>query len=116
MDIETEMTGKGILVIKLKGRMQLKDLQSIEVMFRKLIRSDRYAIVDLSGLEVLFSMGLRTLIMSAQTLDMKGGKMVLMAPTANVFAVLKASGATKLIPICQDLEEAEALVLVSSRA
>lgn len=93
--------------------MQLKDLQGLEARFKKLTQGHRAVIVDLSGLEVLFSMGLRTLIMSAQTMELHGGKLVLMAPTENVLAVLKASGATTLIPIYPDLGEAETAVLSS---
>ena len=114
LGIDSEVTSKGILVIKLYGRMQLKDLQGLEGKFKKLINGKQYVIVDLSGLEVLFSMGIRALIMSAQMLEIRGGRLVLMAPTADVLAVLKASGTTKLIPICSDQEEAELVVLQSS--
>jgi len=43
--------------------------------------------------------------------ELRGGKLVLLAPTPDVLAVLKASGTTKLIPICKDREEAERIVL-----
>lgn len=116
MSIETEVTSKGILVIKLLGRMQLQELQSMEDKFKTLIKGQNAVIVDLSGLVALFSMGLRTLIQSAQTLELKGGRMVLMAPTKDILAVLLASGVSDLIAICEDLEEAEAVVLRASRA
>lgn len=111
--IDTEVTSEGILIIKLHGRMLLGDLQGLEGKFKKLVTGQQAVIVDLSALEVLFSMGIRTLIMSAQMLEMRGGKLVLLAPTADVLAVLKASGTTKLIPICNDREEAERIVLKS---
>lgn len=111
--IDTEVTSEGILIIKLHGRMLLGDLQGLEGKFRKLVTGQQAVIVDLSALEVLFSMGIRTLIMSAQMVEMRGGKLVLLAPTADVLAVLKASGTTKLIPICNDREEAERIVLKS---
>ena len=111
--IDTEVTSKGILIIKLRGRMLLGDLQGLEGKFKKLVTGQQAVIVDLSALEVLFSMGIRTLIMSAQMVEMRGGKLVLLAPTADVLAVLKASGTTKLIPICNDREEAERIVLKS---
>lgn len=114
VSIETEVTSKGILIIKLHGRMQLTDLQGMEAKFRKLVSGKKAVIVDLSGLEVLFSMGLRALIMSAQILEARGGRLVLMAPTADVLAVLKASGTSKLVPICRNQEEAEAMVAISS--
>ena len=111
MGIDTEVTSKGILVIQLHGRMLLKDLHSLESKFKKLISDHKAVIVDLSGLEVLFSMGIRTLIMSAQMVELRGGKLVLLTPTPDVLAVLKASGTTKLIPICKDREEAERIVV-----
>ena len=116
MSIESEVTSKGILVIKLLGRMQLQELQGMEDKFKTLIKGRNAVIVDLSDLVVLFSMGLRALIQSAQTLELKGGRMVLMAPTKDVLAVLKASGVSDLIPMCEDQEEAESVVLRTSRA
>jgi len=113
VSIESEVTSKGILIIKLIGRMQLQDLQGMEDTFRKLIKGRSAVIVDLSELLVLFSMGIRTLIQSAQTVELRGGKMVLMAPTKDVLVVLKASGASALIPICADLDDAEITVLRS---
>lgn len=113
MGIDTEVTSEGVLIIKLHGRMLLGDLQGLEGKFKKLVTGQQAVIVDLSALEVLFSMGIRTLIMSAQMVEMRGGKLVLLAPTADVLAVLKASGTTKLIPICNDREEAERIVLKS---
>ena len=112
--IETEVTSKGALIIQLHGRMQLNDLQGMEDRFRALIKGHRGVIVDLSGLDVLFSMGLRALILCAQLLELKGGKLALMAPSENVMAVLRASGASQLIPICRDLEEAESVVVLST--
>jgi len=114
VSIESEVTSKGILIIKLIGRMQLQDLQGMEDTFRNLIKGRSAVIVDLSELLVLFSMGIRTLIQSAQTVELRGGKMVLMAPTKDVLVVLKASGASALIPICADLEDAEITVLRST--
>ena len=94
--------------------MMLKDLHGLESKFETLISDHQAVIVDLSGLEVLFSMGIRTLIVSAQMVERTGGKLVLLAPTPDVLAVLKASGTTKLIPICHDREEAERIVLRSA--
>ena len=113
MRIETEVTSKGALIIQLHGRMQLNDLQGMETRLKSLVRGHKAVIVDLSGLDVLFSMGLRALIMCAQLLDLKGGKLALMAPTENIMAVLQASGASQLIPICRDQAEAEAAVVLS---
>ena len=112
--IDTEVTSNGILIIRLHGRMLLKDLHGLEGKFKKLISDQQAVIVDLSGLEVLFSMGIRTLIVSAQMVETAGGKLVLLAPMPDVLDVLKASGTTKLIPICKDREEAERVVLKSA--
>ena len=110
MKIDTETKPNGILIIKLNGRMHLKDLHNIETTFKQLIRGQHAVVVDLHGLEALFSMGLRALILCAQSLHLRGGKLVLMSPTRNVDAVLKASGASELMPICKNWEEAEAIV------
>ena len=114
MEIDSEVTDNGLLIVALKGRMNLQDLQQIETKFKALIKDHRAVIVDLSGLQFLFSMGLRTLILAAQMLQQKGGRLVLMMPTENVAAVLTASGTTKLMPVYMNRAEAKAAVLLRS--
>ncbi len=115
MEIESEVTDAKVLIVSLKGRMKLQDLQDIELRLKTLIKNHRAVIIDLSSLHFLFSMGLRTLILCAQSMQLKGGRLVLLAPTENVEAVLKASGTTMLIPVYWTRAEAEAAVLSLSK-
>ena len=110
MEIESEVLDNGILLISLDGRMNLKDIQEFEQSLRALVKGHHAVIIDLSGLDYLYSMGLRSLIKCAQMVQLKCGRLVLMAPSKEVLAVLTASGASTLMPICRNRAEAIAAV------
>ena len=111
MELHAEINTNGILVISLKGRMDIKGAMEIDLPFTARVRGQRAVIVDMSGVNFLASMGLRTIIMGAKSVKAAGGKMVLMGPDANVLEVLTASGTTTVIPVVSTLAEAEATVL-----
>jgi len=92
----------GVLKITLVGKMDLAGAQQIDLRFNALSGGHLKVIVDLSGVIFLASMGLRTLIMGAKTVNKKGGKLVLLNPTPDVEQVLVASGVDDLMPVCHD--------------
>jgi len=65
--------------------------------------SDKFLLVDLSKVNFLASMGIRTLITGAKMLKERGGKMILFSPEMMVAKVLKTSGTEMLIPVYYDL-------------
>jgi|APCry1669190156_1035279.scaffolds.fasta_scaffold51287_2 anti-sigma B factor antagonist len=108
MEIDTELTDNGTLVVVLNGRMSLTDLQDLEETLKSFVRPKHKIIFDLSGLEFIFSMGLRSLIICAQTAQLRGGKLVLVSSRPTISNVLKAGGISKLIPLYNNLDAAEA--------
>lgn len=91
--------------------MDVMGTMQIDVQFSAVAAANRAVVVDLSEVEFLASMGLRTLIMGAKSMKSKKGQMVLCRPTALVEEVLVTSGTTTLIPLTHDLAEAETLAL-----
>jgi anti-anti-sigma factor len=65
-------------------------------------------LVDLSNVNFLSSMGIRALISSAKEQQAKGGRVVLNAGGNDVVArTLEATGVDELIPVFDDIAEAE---------
>jgi anti-anti-sigma regulatory factor len=55
-------------------------------------------------------MGIRTIIMGAKAINLKGGRMVLLRPTPDVEKVLTTTGIDTLISIVHDLDAAIGVV------
>jgi anti-sigma B factor antagonist len=68
------------------------------------------AIVDLSGVTFLASIGMRMLISAARSLSSRGYKLVLLSPTPEVKEALVVAGFDELIPICDDRDAAMAVL------
>lgn len=110
MKLVIDKSPSGVALIYLKGRLDMKGAMDIDLEFNSAVQNDRLVIVDLSGVEFLASMGLRTLIMGAKSIHARSGKLVLLGPNQYVAEVLQASGTTNLIPVVYDMAEAERVV------
>ena len=83
--------------------MDLAGAQQIDLRFNAIAGKSHKVIVNFENVNFLASMGIRTLIMAAKTIQLKGGKMVILKPNADVESVLVGSGTDTFIPIYQDL-------------
>ncbi len=110
MQIESESLDGGILKITLAGRMDVEGTQAIDLKFTGYTARQRAVIVDISAVDFLASIGLRTLMLSAKAVHQRGGKMVLLNPGANVTHILEMAGVDTLIPISRSLAEARSAV------
>ena len=110
MKIEAESLDGGILKINLAGRMDVQGAQEIDLKFTGYTAKQRAVIVDMSAVDFLASIGIRTLLLSAKAVSSRGGKMVVLNPDANVTKVLEMAGIDTLIPICRSLDEARTAV------
>lgn len=108
MQIET--LADDIAKVNLAGRMDILGAQKIDLHFSVVVGSRRKVVVDLAQVSFLASMGIRTLILGAKAVKSKGGKMVLLNPTADVEKVLTDTGAEAIVPILHDLDAALAAV------
>jgi anti-anti-sigma factor len=106
MQLATETVAPGVTKANLKGRMDIAGAQAIDLHFNVLVGSERKLIIDLSEVDFIASMGLRTLILGARTVASKRGKIVLFQPTPAVEEVLISSGTDSVVAIVHDLDAA----------
>lgn len=105
-----DIDDKGIR-IALNGRLDTPGVGTIETRFAA-AAARKNAVVDLSGVTFLASMGIRMLISAARGLKMSGHKLVLYAPQALVGEVLDNAGLDQIVPIVPD--ESSALKLLGA--
>ncbi len=110
MDLEIENEENGITRLLLTGRMDIDGTLEVDGKFNEISKAKDKLIVDLSKVEFLASLGIRTLVMGAKAVSSKGGNMVLLNPQAGVERVLRSSGIDSVIPIAADLNAAIALL------
>jgi len=110
MQIESESLDGGILKIRLAGRMDVQGTQEIDVKFAAYAARQRSVIVDMSAVDFLASIGIRTLLLTAKAISQRGGKIALLDPDAGVRHVLEMAGIDTLIPLCSSLDDARAAV------
>jgi anti-anti-sigma factor len=112
MPITYEDTASGVRLIKLSGRMDIAGTGQIEVPFASLSCAETLKVVaDLSAVEFLASIGIRSLISNAKAQHNRGGKFVLfVGDNAQVAKTLETTGIDALIPMFQDFGDALAAV------
>ena len=105
--IEAEPIVEGITRIRLEGRLDIAGAEDVDLRLAGICSTvARGAVVDLSGVTFLASMGIRTLISNAQTLERRGAAMALFAPSPLVTEVLSSVGIDRLIPVLDTLDAA----------
>ena len=99
--------------VVLKGRLDTAGVDRIETKFvAALVPRGLSAIVDLSQVDFVASMGLRVLISVARSLSRKNARLVLFAPQEGVREVFESVSLGDLIPIRET--EADALAALQA--
>ena len=106
MTISTESMEGGITRVLLDGRLDIQGAAAIDLKMNVLAGSSKFLLVDLTNVSFLGSMGLRSIVVPAQAVRRRGGKVALFGPVPMVEEVLKASNIHEIIPIFHDLEAA----------
>jgi anti-sigma B factor antagonist len=96
--------------VVLTGRLDLAGSAKIDLPFNATVGSNRNILVDMSGVTFVASIGIRTLVLGAKTVQRRGGRLLLISPQAEVEQVLDITGVLDLLPIARD--EAEALAAI----
>ena len=110
MTISTESMEGGITRVVLEGRLDIQGAAAIDLKMNVLAGSSKFLLVDLTNVTFIGSMGLRSIVVPAQAMRRRGGKMALLSPAPMVEEVLKASNIQEVIPIVYDLESAAAVL------
>ena len=107
MQLIVDTPEDGSTRLTLSGRLDVAGAQAIDQAFTAQAASHKAAvIVDLSQVDFLASIGIRTLLTSAKAQAHRGGRLVLLKPQPMVERVLATAGVDTLIPIFDDLDAA----------
>ena len=102
MNLDVTELENGITKVTLSGRLDVQGALKIDSEFNSIVQDKKRVVVDLSDVEFLASLGIRTLVTGAKATANNGGKMVLLNPQSNVEKVLRTSGVDTVIPIVED--------------
>ena len=115
MEINVSSLGDRLVKVTLVGRLDASGVDRIETRFvAHLVPAANSAIVDLSQVDFIASMGLRMLVAASQSLRTREAKLVLFGVQPPVRQVFEAVALHKIIPIVS--EEADALAAVGPSA
>ena len=96
----------GIIAVVLTGRLDVRNVPHVEEEFRRITSSGKPVIVDLSGVELMNSVGLAMLIEGANSMRACGAPMVLLNPRQRVEKVIRIASLDQMLPILSELNEA----------
>jgi anti-sigma B factor antagonist len=106
---------EGLTHVALSGRFDVQGVQAVEpTLTSHTATRQRPAIVELSEVEFIGSLGIGMLISAARALRKHGVGLVLLSPSARVYEVLRATKTDAIIPIASDREQAIRLLNVGS--
>lgn len=111
MPIAIQDLDGSITKVVLSGRIDIAGAHEIDMPMSVIAGSRRAVVIDLSAVEFMASMGLRSIVVSAKSIISKRGKVVLLSPQPQVEEVITVSGIDELIQICRD--EATAIAAVA---
>jgi anti-sigma B factor antagonist len=109
MSIELEVLAHGadISHVKLKGRLDAITLRQVDSRFHgETAARRRPAIVDISELDFITSLGIGMLFGCAKSLRRHGATMVLIGSTGFVDNALRTVGVNEVIPFADSMEDA----------
>jgi anti-anti-sigma factor len=108
MDMQVTTLSQDAVKVVLVGRLDVVGSGKIDLPFNVVAGSNRNIVVDMSEVTFVASIGVRTLVLSAKTVQRRGGTLVLLNPRTAVQEVLEMIGVTDLLPIVHDEAEAVA--------
>ena len=111
MQIEVSDAGDNLRKVMLIPRLDTASVLGIETKFvTALVPGGKSAIVDLSQVDFIASMGIRMFISVARIMRDKHAKLVFYAPQQMVDQVLESASFRKIVPVCADATEAVTVV------
>jgi anti-anti-sigma factor len=113
--IEVTTLDEGLARVRLAGRLDTPGVDNVETVFvAALVPGSRNAVIDLTDVEFIASMGIRMLITVARSLKLRKAKIALYGAQPGVDEVLATVSLGDVIPVVRT--ETEALAVVSARA
>jgi anti-anti-sigma factor len=107
MDMQVSELGGNVTCVRLTGRLDAPGADTIDTPFTAaVVTQGRDAVVDLSGVTFVASMGIRLLIASARELRHKGATLVLFGAQELVYTALDQAALDQIIPIVATEQQA----------
>src|SRR5215469_6072744 len=106
MTISTDVIEGEVTRVNLEGRMDIEGAAQVDLRMNIIAGSAKRLLIDLSHVSFIGSMGLRSLVVPAQAVRRRGGKVVLLSPVPLVEQVLQSSRINDIIPVVHDLDSA----------
>ncbi len=113
MNLDIEELDGGITCVRVTGRLDAPGADEIGTRFTAAVVARGHdAVIDMSGVTFIASMGLRLLISNARSLDLKGRRMVVFGATEMVQGVLDDAAIDQIVPVVRT--ERDALAALAS--
>jgi anti-anti-sigma factor len=106
MKMVAETVSLGVVKVVLEGRLDVTGAGAIDLQFSAIASSHRSVVVDIANVSFLASIGIRTLVVGAKTVQRCGGCFILLNPVDEVERVLEVTGVSALMPVYRDNEAA----------
>jgi len=105
--MEIRPLGHDQVKVTLKGRLDTPGVDRVETRFvAAVVPGGRHALVDLSHVEFIGSLGVRMFIAVARSLKLKNARLVLVSPQEQVREVFDHVSLSDIIPVCANETEA----------
>ena len=113
MQLDITPVSEQIVKVRLTGRLDTNGVDRIETRFiAAMVPGGKHAVVDISEVEFLASLGIRMLVAAARGLKMRQAKLAVYGAGPAVSQVFEAAALGQVMAICSD--EAEALAAVGA--
>jgi anti-anti-sigma factor len=96
--------------VTLVGRLDIPGAGKIDLPLKELADSKTNIVVDMSGVDFIASLGMRSLVLAAKTLVRNARTLVLLNPTPLVADALTKAGLHALLPMVHSDAEAQGLL------
>jgi anti-anti-sigma factor len=107
MNLEVSAASDGVTRVRLVGRLDAPGADAIDLRFNAaIVAAGRPAVVDLSQVDFIASMGIRLLVGAARGLQMKGSRLALYGAQGFVRDVLQQTAIDQIIPMADTEPEA----------
>lgn len=107
MRLEVLDRGESIAWVRLEGRLDLKGVEQIELLYTvKAGRAGKPVVVDLRGVAFVGSLAIGMFVSAARTLGMAGHRTVFLGATEHVEEVLRIAGVDQVAALAATEDEA----------
>jgi len=107
MELTVGLPGSDVSLLHLAGRMDPHATQQVKARLRsETAERDRPAVVDLSGVTFITSLGVGVLVDVGVTVQKAGHRFVLVAPPGLVRTVLEKTGVDRIFVFAESVESA----------